>query len=349
MWVLYGANGYTGQLIAREAKKRGLNPILAGRNEAEIKALAWELGLRSIVFDCKEEEILKALKEIPVKAILHCAGPYSATSRPMIEACLKLKAHYLDITGEIPVFERILKKTEVFRDGGIAAIPGVGFDIVPSDCLAALLKRELPDASELRMALKITGGTSPGTTKTMVEGLHAGGVVRREGKLVRVPAAAKTRAIRFWKDFDDDRSTLFPWGDVATAFYSTGIPDIEFYVAATTSYLYFLKASRFLAPVLMLKSTQGLLKSLVELTIQGPDRNMLEKGSYYLWGEAIDPRGKRIEKRLKTPNGYNLTVDSALLALESVLAGKVAPGAWTPSQAFGADFVNRLKGVEWGT
>ena len=103
-WLIYGANGYTGELIAREAKKRGLNPILAGRNAAKVAALAQELGLEHRAFDLGSPiEIGSHLGGVAL--VLHCAGPFSATSAPMIAACIQAKAHYLDITCEISVFE----------------------------------------------------------------------------------------------------------------------------------------------------------------------------------------------------------------------------------------------------
>ena len=147
-WMIYGATGYTGRLIAREAAQQGLAPILAGRNEAEVRKLASSLGLPYRVFGCgSSAQIASELGG--VKLVLHCAGPFSATSRPMVEACLQSRAHYLDITGEIPVFERILKASQAFKGAGTVAIPGVGFDVVPSDCLIAMLKRDLPDADAL--------------------------------------------------------------------------------------------------------------------------------------------------------------------------------------------------------
>ena len=48
-WLIYGANGYTGELIAREARKRGMTPILAGRSQESVASLAGELGLARLV------------------------------------------------------------------------------------------------------------------------------------------------------------------------------------------------------------------------------------------------------------------------------------------------------------
>ena len=173
-WMIYGANGYTGRLAAREAKDRALTPILAGRRAEQIQPLARELGFESRLFDLADPAVVARNLE-DVAAVLHCAGPFSATSRPMLAGCLRARTHYLDITGEIAVFEDIHARSEEFKNAGIVVIPGVGFDVVPTDCLAAMLKRELPSATHLKLAFKSREGRlSPGTTKTMVEGLPEG-------------------------------------------------------------------------------------------------------------------------------------------------------------------------------
>src|ERR1041385_8703814 len=108
-WMIYGANGYTGELIAREAIRRGLRPIIAGRNRTKIADLGQQTGLETRVFDLGDAPAaVESLNSVTL--VLHCAGPFSATSAPMIDACLKSRAHYLDITGEISVFEHAMSQ-----------------------------------------------------------------------------------------------------------------------------------------------------------------------------------------------------------------------------------------------
>ena len=195
-WLIYGANGYTGELIAREAARRGLKPILAGRNRAAIEALSVELGLESRIFGLDDPKVIAAgLNDCAV--VLHCAGPFSRTAKPMIEACLLTHTHYLDITGEIAVFEMAATFDAVAKLASIMLLPGVGFDVVPTDCLAAHLKAQLPTATHLALAFRGLGRTSRGTTLTGLEGMSTGGMIRRDGKLMPVPAAWKTRRIDF--------------------------------------------------------------------------------------------------------------------------------------------------------
>lgn len=345
-WLIYGATGYTGRLIACEAKRRGLAPILAGRNSVEIEKLGRELDLPFRSFACTDADLI-AQNIHGQSLVLHCAGPFSATSQPMVDACIQAKTHYLDITGEIPVFERIHKSHALFERAGIIAMPGVGFDVVPSDCLAALLKKALPDASDLKIALKFAASPSQGTSKTMVEGLYAGTVVRREGKLIRLPSGSLQRKVRFWNSKRERPVTAISWGDVSTAFYSTGILNIETYLATNPSFSALLKAARYFSPLLSSPKVQTFLKNQVERFVNPPTAEQRAQASYYLWGRVQNVRGEFKEMQLKTPNGYTLTVDASLGSVEKVLKGGIAPGAWTPSRAFGAEFIFTLPGVEF--
>jgi short subunit dehydrogenase-like uncharacterized protein len=340
-WMIYGANGYTGRLVAEEAARRGLKPILAGRGEA-VEELARQLGLEARRFDLSDAAAVAAgLKG--VRAVLHCAGPFSATSRPMLDGCLASGVHYLDVTGEIPVFEAVHARTEEIARAGIVAIPGVGFDVVPSDCLAAMLKDRLPSATRLTLAFQSQGPSSPGTTKTMLEGLAAGGAVRKEGRIVPVLAGETTREIDYGKG--PRLSLQIPWGDVSTAYYSTGIPNIEVYTVLPTSQI---KAAKVLGPLMRLDFLQRAFKWLVGVFVKGPTAQQRETLKCRLWGEVSDESGATREMRLEIPEGYRFTVDSSLACMGKVLASdlRVRTGALTPSMAFGKDFVLALEGVK---
>ena len=164
-WMIYGANGYTGELIARNARGQGLKPILAGRREAKVAPLAEQEGLEYRVFSLDDPDTL-ADELADVDLVLHCAGPFSRTSRAMLEGCLKARTHYLDITGEVAVFEHVFAQAARVEQAGIIACPGVGFDVIPTDCVAARLKEALPDARELSLGFSTRSGLSPGTAKT---------------------------------------------------------------------------------------------------------------------------------------------------------------------------------------
>jgi short subunit dehydrogenase-like uncharacterized protein len=275
--------------------------------------------------------------------VLHCAGPFSRTSRPMVDACLAAGAHYLDVTGEIDVFEAIFARDAEARARGLALLPGTGFDVVPSDCLAAMLKERLPGATSLELAFAPLGRSSPGTLKTMIENAPRGGLVRRGGKIVRVPTAHLVREIPF---ADKPRMAMsIPWGDVATAWRSTGIPDITVYLAAKPAAIRAARLSRIAAPLLGLEAVQRFLKARVERTVRGPGAEERARGSVQLWGRVSHGK-KSVEMRMKVPEGYSFTAEAALACVQRVLDAGLGPGAWTPSLAFGADFVRSLTGVQ---
>lgn len=340
-FLIYGANGYTGELITRCAVERGMNPILAGRNAIAIESLAKKHHLDYRVFSLDEGyRIDGALQN--VDAVLHCAGPFSLTSRPMVEACLRTGKHYTDITGEIAVFEMMASLDERAKEAGMMIMPGVGFDVVPTDCLARHLSDRLPTANYLSLAFYGQGRLSHGTQATMTMNIGRGGAIRKDGKITRVPAAWKTREI----DFGEVTRTAvtIPWGDVATAYYSTGIPNIEVFTVVPRQQLKLLKASRYLGWLLATKPFQDLL--LKKIPPGGPSDEDRAKGKTLLWGEASDPNGNRVEARMTAPEGYTTTALAALNIVQKILDGKLTPGFQTPAKAYGADLILEIEGVE---
>jgi short subunit dehydrogenase-like uncharacterized protein len=346
-WMIYGANGYTGRLCANEAIRRGYRPILAGRNATAIKALAAECGCEVRVFDLADPLTVAEFLQ-GVSAVLHCAGPFSATSVPMLEACERVGVHYLDITGEIDVFEYVHTRDARWKTAGIAVIPGVGFDVVPTDCLASMLKRELPDADRLRLAFKSRRGKfSPGTVKTTIEGLARGGRIRENGVLVLKPTAFKVESIPF--EEMPEPAVAIPWGDVSTAYYSTGIPNIEVFLAAPQKQIRQMRLAALLRPVLGLGFVQAYLKSQVDKRVQGPTPQDRETGGALLWGEVRNRSGGRAAMRMRTPEAYKFTVDSSVTAITRLLHQGAPAGALTPSMAFGPEFVLDMDGVAVGS
>jgi short subunit dehydrogenase-like uncharacterized protein len=342
-YLIYGANGYTGDLIAREAARRGQRPVLAGRDGAAVAALAALLGLEHRRFALDDPGAVAGGLE-GVTAVLHCAGPFTVTAPPMIAACLQRRVHYLDITGEIDVFEGAAARHEEVRRAGVMLLPGVGFDVVPSDCLAAHLKRRLPTASRLTLGLLSSGRLSRGTASTTIEHAHRGGLVRRGGVLTRVPSGWRTRPIDFGRGARP--AINIPWGDVSTAFHSTAIPNIEVYLAAPTSVRTGLRLMRWATPLLRSRAVKSYLKRRVRKGAPGPTAEERARGRTVIWGEVTDEAGGRAVSRLTGPEGYAFTVLTALAVAERVMAGQATPGFQTPSKAYGADFVLEIPGVE---
>jgi short subunit dehydrogenase-like uncharacterized protein len=337
-WLLYGANGYTGELIAEAAVAKGVRPLLAGRREEAIRPIASRLGLAYQIFDLDDTAALTEALE-SVSAVLLCAGPFSKTSKPVVDACIKTGTHYLDITGEISVFEACHARTAEAARAGCVIMPGVGFDVVPSDCLAASLAEALPGAQELELAFYGVGTPSKGTAKTMLEGIPQGGAVRRDGSIVEVPLAWKEADIPFADK--TRRAVTIPWGDVSTAYYSTGIPNIRVYMASPRNMRVGMKLARPFKGLIGRPRVQKFLAKRIEQSVKGPDAGLRQAGYSQLWGRVRGSAGQ-IEATLRTPEGYQLTVQTALESTLRVVRGEVEAGAKTPSMAFGAAYITEF-------
>ena len=342
-FLLYGSYGYTGALIVEAAVQRGLRPLLAGRDAARLQEQATRLGLEHRAFSLDDTAALdSALAESGL--VLHCAGPFQHTSRPMVEACLRTQRHYLDITGEISVYESLAALDTQAQLAGVMLLPGVGFDVVPSDCLALHLKQRLPQATHLTVAIhSLGGGMSRGTALTGLEGLAMGALERIDGKLVRVPYAARSRVI----DFGHGPVTVVQaqWGDLSTAYYSTGIPNIQSYLYFSPSVRRWMRLGRYFIGLAGSRPVNTLLKRMILSGPPGPSEETRRTGRSLLWAEVVDEKGRRLAARLETPEGYHLTSLTALRAVEKVLNGEAHPGFQTPARCFGADFVLEFDGV----
>lgn len=342
-WMIYGAYGYTGRLIATEALKRGHRPILAGRSRAPLAEMAGDLGLPYRAFSLDDPgAVAEALYGHAV--VLHCAGPFVHTSAPMVAGCMATGCHYVDITGEIPVFQQIFAQDAEARERGIGLVSGGGFDVVPTDCLAKHVAERLPTATHLE--LHIAGGerTSAGTAKSIVEQLPHGGLVRTHGRLVEHPLGQGGKTVRF-ADGVERRLIPIPWGDLETAWHSTGIDHIATYMASPPGAETALKL--FGAPLrraLGSEKIRNLVQKVAGDFARPPDAEERRAGRSHFHAVARDESGNAVESWLEAPEAYALTAMTAVRIVERLLAEK-KQGSLTPAMAFGADFILEFPGV----
>jgi short subunit dehydrogenase-like uncharacterized protein len=335
--LLYGANGYTGKLIVRQAIKQNLQLLLAGRNAEALAALSEESGFPYQAVELGNQPALQQLLR-GCSLVLHAAGPFEQTAPPMLEACLATGTHYLDITGEIPVFEYARSLHERARVAGIVLMPGVGFDVVPTDCMARYLFEKLPDATQLKLAFSaLGGGVSRGTATTAVSNLGSGGAVRRNGRIVPVPIGHKTLEVPFTDK--PGFCVSIPWGDVSTAFHTTGIPNIETYVRMPRSMHRNIRIMNRMNWLLRRAWVRQLAKWFVRRQAPGPGDEARRTGRSIVWGEVCNSKGQCIQARIHTMEGYTLTAVASLYIAQKVLQGKLTPGYHTPASAFGADLI----------
>jgi short subunit dehydrogenase-like uncharacterized protein len=339
--LIYGANGYTGGLIAQEAARIGLDPVLAGRTAHKLAPLAKSLGLEFRALDLSNQaELRRAVTGIRV--VLHAAGPFSQTGRPMVDACIAEGIHYIDICGEIAVLEAVSKRDVDARAKGVMLLTGAGFDVVPTDCMLAHLCRRLPSANAARLFIGGTPVLSRGTTRTMAQSIAVGTIVRRDGNLVELD-----RAPRDYCDFGSGSRPVIgvSLGDVVTGWWSTQLPNIAVYFEASPALEKMTSSRRLVRNFLSTRIGRWMLNRLIDRLPIGPslsERNTLKST---LVGEATDPAGGLVRSRLLAPESYTLSAMTAAEIARRALMGAVRPGYQTPSTVFGADFILSFPGV----
>lgn len=337
--LVYGAYGYTGELITERALDRDQEVIVAGRNGTKTRGLATMLGADARVFEVDDAE--SNLDDVDI--LLNCAGPFAETYEPLVEACLATGTHYLDITGEFEVFEALAERDREAERAGICLLPGIGFDVVPTDCLAGHLHDRLPDATDLRLGFDALSAVSGGTVASAIEHASGGGKVRRDGRIVDVPVADSQRTIDFGRG--PKHAVTVPWGDVSTAYYTTGIENIEVYAPMPERVGRALRLSEPAMGLLDVGPLKRSLQALARGVFDGPTEQQRNTDRAYIWGEATDGE-ETVVSRLETPEPYTLTVDAATTAVSRFDSGAVPTGYHTPAAAFDPDFVLELDGVE---
>ncbi|MFQ5803225.1 MAG: saccharopine dehydrogenase family protein [Candidatus Methylomirabilales bacterium] len=342
-WMIYGAYGYTGVLVAEEALRRGHTPVLGGRSADKLVPLAKRLGLDYVAIDLQDEDNLSETVA-GFDLVFHAAGPFIHTSAPMVRACLKGNTNYVDITGEVAVFEQNLSYDQQARQKGIAVMSGVGFDVIPSDCMAKYAADRVVDPTQLEIAIASTGSPSAGTIKTMLEHIPNGILVRRNGRLVRYPSGKGTRRIRF---VDRERTVLpASWGDLATAYHTTDIPNITIFMAFPDRAASIMRWAAPLSQYLLaIGPIRRLLQKSIEKIVRGPDEHTRQTARSYLWARAANEKGDEAQVWLETLEGYRFTAVAGVRCVERIFAER-PQGVLTPAVTFGADFVLEIPGTK---
>jgi len=341
--LIYGSYGYTGQLICKHAIASGLHPVIAGRDADKTKKQAQELGLDYLIFDLtSHKKVVDLLR--PFQVVLHCAGPFQHTSLPMINACLEAKTHYLDITGEYQVFEQAYRLDDQAKAANILIMPGVGFDVVPSDCLAAYLLKILPSASSIDLVLSTKGGRlSHGTAITVTENLGQPTIARRKGRLEEFDNGKLIRTVKI--DGKNKQAVAISWGDISSGFRSTKVPNITVYNTLPQQVINSMKWSNYFGFILRNKWIKNRLISNIKKRPAGPNDEERKKASSTIWGEAKNLLGVSKSVQLDLPEGYTLTYLTAVDIAIKILKSPPPSGAKTPSQVFGSDYILQFEGV----
>jgi saccharopine dehydrogenase (NAD+, L-lysine-forming) len=334
--LLYGATGFTGRLLVERLRSFGDGLILAGRNPRTVEALAGRYGLSWRVFGLEDAAALDAtLSDVDV--VLHSAGPFVETAAPMMAACLRTRTHYLDMTGEWPVFADAMTRSDAARQAGVMLMPGVGFSVVATDCLLAMAVAANPGAVKLRLAVSSPQVISPGTLVSAAGLMSKTALVRRAGRLRTLPVGELTR------DFDfgagPRSATVFSWPDVVTGEFTTGVADIEAYTEADwlvrAAYRFWSKAAA--------RTDAGLRRAMSRaFALAGPGEPSAaarRRGGFVLVVEAIDRWRRTRTLRMRTMEGYTVSAFAAEGIVRRVLDGQWTAGFQTPGRMFGGRFV----------
>jgi short subunit dehydrogenase-like uncharacterized protein len=336
-FFIYGAYGYTGRLITEYAVKQGLKPIIGGRDASKIEELAKTYELEYVVLNAKDpqkwDDVLTK-----VSLVLNCAGPFALTVKDIVPTCIDHSVNYLDITGELEVFEYIESLNQDALEKNTVLMPGVGFDVVPTDCLSSQLHHKLPTATHLELAFQGTSGVSRGTALSMARRYHNGGTIRENGKMISVPIAYEDKTIEFGEK--ERLCVSIPWGDVFTAYHSTKIENIKVFTGVSEKTLKSLRTYRKFKGLAKTGLAQWSFEKIIKNKIDGPSAIKRATCITHLWGKVTDSTtNQSMQAELTTPESYHLTALTAIESTIRVLKGKCKPGYQTPVTAFGKDYI----------
>lgn len=338
--IIYGAYGYSAKLILENLAKKEIKPMLAGRDEYKLRKVANDYDCDYVVFDLENDEVIKKNLE-DYHTLLNCAGPFKFTAEKLMDACLETQTNYLDITGEIPVLENAWKYNEQAKEKEITILSAVGFDVIPTDCLAAKLKEQMPDAVSLKLGFEGKGAKmSRGTNLTTLEMINEDGKIRRDGKIISVPVGELTYEIK--NDKIEFQGIAIPWGDVSTAYHSTGIPNIEVYLGLPRAAFASRRLLTFGKDLLGINSLKEFLKKQISKRMTGPSDYERHKASMIVWGEVSNEKNEKHFEAYRFIEGYELTGRGAAEATLKVLNNEVKKGVQTPSLAFGYKFMDQF-------
>jgi short subunit dehydrogenase-like uncharacterized protein len=315
-WMLYGAAGYTGTLIAEHARQRGHQPVLAGRSAPAVTALAERLGLPCRELSLDDPVALTAALA-GVDLVLNAAGPFLHTAAPLAEACLRAGVHYLDIGNELQVFRALYGLDERARQAGVTVMPGAGFGVIATNCLARYVSDAVGGAAILEVATRAASAQQgPGVAATRQQNMPYGGWIRQAGHLQPLALGSGTITITL-----PDGPCLImplPTGDLEAAFQATGAADVTAYGAVPGD-----PARR--------------------STVSDPPTDERPAYASFGWARATGPDGATAQAWLQTGESYAFTAAASIRAVEEALARSLS-GALSPA-AFGADFILTIPGT----
>ena len=283
--AVYGATGYTGRLVARELRRRGIELILCGRSPQKLKqrGAEFEPEVPVRVASVDDLDALRhAFADCPV--VINCAGPFSRFGEPVVQAAVESATHYVDTTGEQLYMHRVFERfADAAHAADVAVIPGMGFDYVPGDLICRLAGEGHEPLRELVVAYAVQGfGATRGTMHSALEAMRGGALDYRDGDWRAAGLAPMRASFTFPDPIGRQPMVRYPSGEVVTVPRHTR-------TAAVTSLI----AAAAFSPHPAVADVVGLALPGAALALRTPLKSMIDV--------AIDrlPEGPSAEDRAK--------------------------------------------------
>jgi hypothetical protein len=167
--TVFGAYGYTGRFLVAELLARGDVPVLSGRDAAKLQVLAEACtGLETRPATVEDAASLdRALAG--ADAVINAAGPFAVTAAPLVEAALRARVPYVDVTAEVETVSDIFERYgEPARAAGVTVVPAMAFYGGLGDLLVTAAMGDWAAADEARIGYGLDSwNPTPGTRNTI--------------------------------------------------------------------------------------------------------------------------------------------------------------------------------------
>jgi len=207
--AVYGAYGHTGRFVLAELLRRGFVPVACGRDAARLHELAAATGVEVRVASTDDPAALDAAFA-GTAAILHCAGPFLDTAKPVVDAALRARIHYLDVAAEQRAVADTLARDGEAKAAGITVVPAMAFYGGLADLLTSAALDSATDADTVDIAVALDGWHPTRGTRITGERNHYPRTYIGHGRRCAVPAPAPVRETDFPAPFGRLETVLLP-------------------------------------------------------------------------------------------------------------------------------------------
>lgn len=338
--AVYGASGFTGKLVVAELARQGIEPVLAGRDPARLRAVAGRIGAETRTAGIDDPDALRRAFQ-DCAAVINCVTPFDSFGEPVLRAAIAAECHYVDTSGEQGYLARIFDTyAEQAERAGVTVLPAMTDDGLPGDLIASLTAARLgdvdADADAITIAdLRVPGGASRGTARTALsnaEEFAGGGLLYENGRfLAGRPAGPMT--ITPPGSTEPVAVARFPLPGVVTVPRHVAARRVEGVLRAEVAGIF-----------------TAITAELVDSMPEGPDEDARRAGRWLMMAQATSADGRRARGVVHGTDVYGSTAVIAVEGARRLAAGAAKPGVLAPAQVVDpAGFLDTLAGygVRW--